>query len=106
MQAEGSKARRILFRYDVDSKEFAEVAGMLKDRDLGEVVSDVEKVKRQVKKEKLELQELQDKNVPLTEQEKAELAALTPPVSLTGNVREDRRRYTIYAVEKLKELLI
>ena len=30
LQAEGSKARRILFRYDVDSKEFAEVAGMLK----------------------------------------------------------------------------
>ena len=102
LQAEGSKARRILFRYDVDSKEFAEVAGMLKDRDLGEVVSDVEKVKRQVKKEKLELQELQDKNVPLTEQEKAELAALTPPVSLTGNVREDRRRYTIYGNRKIE----
>ena len=103
LQAEGSKARRILFRYDIDSKEFAEVSSMLKDRDLGEVVSDVEKVKRQVKKDKLELQELQDKNAPLTKQEKAELAALTPPIGLTGNVREDRRRYTIYGNRKIEK---
>jgi hypothetical protein len=102
LQAEGSKARRILFRYDIDSKEFAEVASMLEDRNLGEVVSDVEKVKRQVKKDKLELQELQDKNAPLTKQEKTELAALTPPIGLTGNVREDRRRYTIYANRKIE----